>query len=117
MITIANALTFTTGGVLGYLIRTLVDHRLARSRSTEAINITEYSKAANALRTELIKHRLYMLEIIDMYVFGDDIGFNIADAEIAKNLFEVFLKKSTRTRFNDAWHNFMCPIKKNTGKR
>jgi hypothetical protein len=106
MITIVNVLTFTTGGVLGYLLRTLIDHRLARSRSIEAIQITEFNKTAATFRDTLIEHKVFLQDLVSQDIYADHIGFNITDIELAKNAFEFYLSNEIRPAFNKAWDNY-----------
>ncbi|BBA70043.1 hypothetical protein YM18_1508 [Geobacter sulfurreducens] len=51
-ISIDNVVIFSVGGILGYLARTLIDHRLAKSRTNEDRTIREFNDAAAKFRNE-----------------------------------------------------------------
>ncbi len=44
----------TVGGVLGYLIRTVIEHRLAIDRIKENIKLTELNKASSKFRSSIL---------------------------------------------------------------
>jgi len=60
MITLSNALTFTTGGMLGVLLGYFIEHQLARSRSIEAIRIVEFNKAAAAFYSSFLDEIIFL---------------------------------------------------------
>lgn len=53
-ISIDNVAVFSAGGILGYLVRTFIDHRLAKSRTEEDRKIREFYQAAAAFRSRVL---------------------------------------------------------------
>lgn len=103
MITIANVLTFTTGGVLGYLLRTLIDHRLARSRSIEAIQIAEFNKAAAAFRSAFTNEIRELSDSNNAFVIQDIVSKSYISHANAFINFKPYLSASRTIEFQKAW--------------
>lgn len=53
-ISIDNVAIFSAGGILGYLARTFIDHRLAKSRTEENRKIKEFNQAAATFRSKVL---------------------------------------------------------------
>ncbi len=114
MITIVNALTFTTGSVLGILIGYLIEHNLARSRGIEAIRIVEFNKGAAEFRAAFVDY-IYKLRHTKNMSDADQGWFDMRgihtetverDHEKAKIRFEPFIAKSDRMGFDAAWEKY-----------
>ena len=110
MITFANTLTFTSGGVLGILIGYFIEHQLARSRSIEAIRITEFNKGAAVFRAAFVdtvfllrRHKEGASGLIRK-IISDTV---LVDQEKAKILFEPFLDKTVLGDFGMAWDAYV----------
>lgn len=108
MVTVVNALTFTTGGVLGYLIRIIIEHRLARSRSIESLKLVEFNKAAANFRSAfddvLVLLRKNFREDSQTMMIDKIITPEVLDRQDkARIQFEPFLDKSSLKGFSDAW--------------
>ena len=59
-------ISFTVlGGILGYFIRILIEHRLAIDRIKENIKITEFNKAAALFREAFVMEIFLLRENID----------------------------------------------------
>lgn len=106
MITIVNALTFTTGGVLGYLLRTLIEHKLARSRGLETIRISDFNKTAAVFRDALLEHKVFLQDLLTNKIYASHVPFTISDIELAKSAFEFYLTDSVRPAFNETWGKY-----------
>ncbi len=127
MITVINALTFTTGSVLGILIGYFIEHQLARSRSIEAIRIVEFNKAAAAFYVSFLDD-VYLLNHTDpkrisiALLERAEVNKRLERENIdmvhekAKIMFEPFIAKSDLAGFNAAWsayHNWPQHYAKN----
>jgi len=97
------------GGVLGYLLKTQIDHRLAISRNYEVIRVSEFNKAAATFRAAFVDE-IYTLRRSEKY--GEKDPLNIltepifAGHEKAKIMFEPFLSNTDLSAFNIAWDNY-----------
>lgn len=56
-INIDDVVVFSTGGAVGYLTRTLIDHRLAKSRDKESRNTKDFNEAADIMADVMRKER------------------------------------------------------------
>ena len=96
------------GGVLGYLLKTQIDHRLAITRNYDVIRTTEFNKAAATFRAAFVE-AIYTLRRSAKY--GNKTPANIliepifAEHEKAKIMFEPFLQADLQG-FNTAWDNY-----------
>ncbi|MEK6742655.1 MAG: hypothetical protein AABZ15_03545 [Nitrospirota bacterium] len=102
------------GGIVVYFARTLFEHRLAISRSIEAIRITEFNKAAADFRTAFVDY-IYTLRHTKSMTDADAGWFNMReihtetierDHEKAKIRFEPFIDASARASFDAAWEKY-----------
>jgi len=53
-VTIDNIVVFSLGGVAGYLVRTLIDHFLAKSRTREDREAKRFEDAATSFRSKVL---------------------------------------------------------------
>jgi hypothetical protein len=53
-ITIDTVVTFSLGGIVGYLVRTLIDHFLAKSRSAEDREAKRFDEAVTTFRRSIL---------------------------------------------------------------
>src|SRR5574341_223647 len=107
MITIENILTFTTGGVLGYLLRIFIEHRLSRSRSLEILHITEFNKAAREFRAK-VNESLALFQRREENWNGNNRNFRAASnfvhiIDLAVKDFAQFLTEESKTGFINKW--------------
>lgn len=97
------------GGVLGYLLKTQIDHRLAIARNYENLRATEFNKASAAFRSAFVDE-IYALRHIVKYGGKDPKNVLIEPAfikhEKAKIMFEPFLSVSNLEGFNAAWDKY-----------
>lgn len=97
---------FSIGGVLGYLLKTLIENKMARDRDTQNRNITIFNNAAKEF-SDIIHIELkdiYPIPVnwphnIDMY-FRE--RFPILQSAIDK--FSGHLSKREKENFDMAWH-------------
>lgn len=118
MITIVDAVTFSVGGVLGYLLRAVIDHRLARSRTIEAMQIADLNKAALDFHAAFApavaqinlakKHsRFDVSPALDLEkVLGDSL---IEQATVIEK-FRDFVPESQKTKYQEAWENYRIEV-------
>ena len=109
MIDITNILTFSTGGILGFLVGHYIDHLLARSRNWETIQITEFNKGAATFRAAFVNELFALRKNAQT---GEQFLHSIITDEIfiahekAKILFEPFLTDNDLASFNTTWENY-----------
>jgi hypothetical protein len=53
-VTIDNVVVFSLGGIAGYLVRTIIDHFLAKSRTREDREAKRFDDAATTFRTKVL---------------------------------------------------------------
>ncbi len=99
----------TVGGILGYLLKTQIDHRLAIARNYEVITINEFNKAAAVFRAEFV-NEIFMLR--KNIVSGDEFVSRIITDETfirhekARIIFEPFINISDLSGFSTAWEKY-----------
>jgi hypothetical protein len=98
--------SFSIGAVAGGVVIGLFNHFLSKSRSIEAIRITEFNKGAAAFRAAFVdiifllrRHKEGASGLIPK-IISDGV---IVNHEKAKILFEPFVEKSDIPGFNSAW--------------
>ena len=118
MITIVDAVTFSAGGVLGYLIRAFIDHRLARSRTIEAMHIADLNKAVLAFHDAFApvvaqinlakKHSRFDVSPAPNLekVLGDSL---IEQATVIEK-FRIFVPESKRAEYQKAWEEYRSEV-------
>jgi len=110
MITIDLAISFSIGGVVGFIIREIIGDRLARSRARETIRITEFNKAATKLREAFMPVRM-ALNPAQFAVKEDLAAFlnsHFNDMRVAVLEFFDVLDTKTKTDFLKAWYEYYC---------
>lgn len=109
MITFDTVLTLSIGGIVGYIVREVIGHKLAITRTLETIKITEFNKAAAEFRIAFVDV-VFILRKSER--FGGHDTRNILNEtaltvhEKAKIRFEPFLSSSALESFNIAWNNY-----------
>jgi hypothetical protein len=102
--------SLSLGVVAGGLIVGFANHFLSKSRSIEAIRITEFNKGASVFRAAFVDIIYSLRQNSEM---GSELIAKIITPEIllahekAKILFEPFLNKSELQGFNMAWENYV----------
>ena len=97
------------GGIIGYIMRTLVEHHLAIERNKENIKIIEFNKGASAFRAAFVDAIVHLQENINT---GNKMVDHIIEPNVvithekAKILFEPFLSDSDLQDFNSVWENY-----------
>jgi len=106
---ISEVVIFSAGGIVGYLGRQLLEHKLAIIRNFQTIKTTEFNKAAATFRAAFVD-AIYTLRRSAKY--GNKTPGNIliesvfAEHEKAKIMFEPFLYGADLQGFNSAWDNY-----------
>lgn len=97
------------GGILTYLIKTQIEHRLAIVRNYDILKSTEFNKAAASFRMAFID-AIYALrsnirsgEIHPGNILNESV---VVAHEKAKIMFEPFIPTSDLESFNAAWQQY-----------
>jgi hypothetical protein len=110
MITFDLAISFSVGGVLGYIAREIIGDRLARSRTLEAIRITDFNKAATKLREAFLPVRMALNPA--QFALKEDLAVflngHFHDMRVAVLEFSDILDVKTKTDFLQAWYEYYC---------
>ena len=114
MITIDSVVTFSLGGIIGFIASELIKDRLARIRGIEAIRIVEFNKGAAEFRAAFVDYIYDIRHSAPNDEFGmgfsgmKEIHTNTVerDHEKAKIRFEPFLDKSDLAGFNASWEKY-----------
>jgi hypothetical protein len=87
--------TFSLGGIVGYLIRTLIDHFLAKSRATEDREAKSFSDAATTFRNKVLGELQGIYPIPPVWQPQDypRFGQSIPKVETAAAEFRPFVKR------------------------
>lgn len=103
MLEFNDVIVFSAGAILGYLVKTLIDHFLSKSRVTEDREIKGFNDAAESFR-EVFIPTMKALEtdqsdrlILNQY-------FDLHDE--ARRRFEIYLKGSKLEGFREAWAQY-----------
>ncbi len=97
------------GGVLGYLLKTQIDHRLAIARNNELVRVTDFNKAASIFRAAFVKEIFLLRANI---ISGNEVVHKIITKEAmirhekAKIIFEPFVATRKNVNFNAAWDKY-----------
>jgi hypothetical protein len=114
MVAIDSVVTFSLGGIVGFVVSELIKDRLARIRGIEAIRIVEFNKAAAEFRAAFVDY-IYTLRHTKSMTEHDEGWFNMRgihtdtverDHEKAKIRFEPFINKSDQAGFDAAWEKY-----------
>jgi hypothetical protein len=110
MIAIDLAISFSIGGVLGFIIREIIGDRLARSRTLEAIRITDFNKAATKLREAFLPVRMALNPA--QFALKEDLAVflngHFDDMRGAVLEFSDVLNTKTKADFLQAWCEYYC---------
>lgn len=107
-IEINTVIIFSAGGVIGFLVRTFIDHFLAKSRDKESIAIKEFNIAAEKFRN------VFYTELEGLYptpINWDKYNINInaflhskfTKLDRAVDEFRRYLPEGERTAFTNTW--------------
>ena len=106
-----NVVVFSSGAVLGYLIKALIDHYLSKSRATEERQINDFNEAADSFREAFIPvlkeletdqtDRLILKQFFDQH-------------DEARRRFENFLNGSKLQSFRKAREQYRDHCKERT---
>ncbi len=114
MLTIDSVITFSFGGIVGFIVSELIKDRLARIRGLEAIRIVEFNKSAAEFRASFID-LIHILRNAKPMKTGDECFSTIRQFrtievnnahEKAKIRFEPFIDKPDLPGFNAAWDDY-----------
>lgn len=97
------------GGILGYLLKTQIDHRLAIARNYETIRATEFNKAAAIFRAAFVD-AVFALQR-SVRCGGKDANNILIEPVItahekAKIMFEPYLPSTSIGSFNAVWNEY-----------
>jgi hypothetical protein len=110
MITIDLAISFSIGGVVGFIVREIVGDRLARSRTLEAIRITEFNKTATKLREAFLPVRMALNPA--QFALKEDLAVflesHFQDLRRAVLEFSDVLDAKSKTAFLETWYEYYC---------
>jgi hypothetical protein len=111
MFELNNVAVFSSGAILGYLIKTLIDHFLYKSRTAEDRQINDFNDAADSFREAFIPvlkeletdqtDRLVLQQFFDQH-------------DEARRRFEDFLNGSRLQSFREAWKQYKDHCKERT---
>lgn len=107
MININNMLFISLGGVLGYFVRVLVEHYLAKSRTREDRKEVQHQNAVNAFRQTLITELsgLYPEFTIAVNTVGPQLAKAIPKIQIAVSLFSFTLDDQNAKELQEAFNS------------
>ena len=109
MITIYNTITFTIGGILGYLLKTQIDHLLAIARIRENIRVTEFNKSASifyASFVDVIVRLRRNTQTAEFHYTNIPTSADLIEHEKAKIIFEPYIVTGKLEGFNMAWDKY-----------
>ncbi len=94
-ITIDNVVVFSLGGIAGYLIRTLIDHFLAKSRTKEDREAKRFDDAATVFRSKVLTalEGIYPVNIVWQLQDYSHFRESINKVETAAAEFRYFVKR------------------------
>ncbi len=114
MITIVNALTFTTGGVLGYFIRAQIEHRLALSRIISGIKITNEKNSiasfraafAPALALIYLTKKKRSIDVTTLPNIEKFLSDALLTHATAVELFRIHVPDNKKAQYETAWEAY-----------
>ena len=92
------------GGVLGYLLKTQIDHRLAISRIYETARVSEYNKAVSEFRGAFAPAIVKFKITADFNQINDMLREELIPQGIAIERFRPFVKD--KEAYQEAWENY-----------
>jgi hypothetical protein len=110
MITIDLAISFSIGGIIGFILKEIIGHHLARARALEAIHISEFNKIALKLREGFLPVLLALNPA--QFVIKEELPVfldrSFHDLKGIVTEFANYLKGEAQTRFLQAWYEYHC---------
>jgi hypothetical protein len=104
------------GGILGYLLKTQIDHRLAITRIHETIRVTEIAKAIASFRAAFAPSLafIYLAKNHGSTHEAPDVdGFlrnTLPELAAAVELFRPFVPKRNSTAYQEAWERYRYEV-------
>lgn len=104
------------GGILGYLIRVFIEHRLAIDRIKENIKITEFNKAAASIRAAFAPSLsiLYLAKKHGSTHEAPNLDKHLKDAMLEQSsaieIFRPYVEKHDRDSFQKAWEDYRYEV-------
>ena len=113
MITIEKTIVFSLGAIVGFLVRSLIDHLLAKSRTEEDRRIKGFNDAATKFRSTIIN------ELVGLYPIPIDWPRDVAGRlnatfpkiQAAVEEFKPFVPTGEVKAFNKAWLQYYTHCK------
>lgn len=103
IIEIKNVISFSAGAVLGYLIKTFIDHFLSKKRMTVDRRLSEFNAAARAFQEAFIPAiRALEEDGNDRFILNEFIESH----DEARRRFEPYLKGADLVDFQQAWRRY-----------
>lgn len=99
------------GGVLGFLLKAQIDHRLAISRIHETARVSEYNKAVSEFRAAFAPAIFKFKITADFNQINDMLREELVLQGIAIEKFRPFVKD--KEAYQDAWENYHLSHKRN----
>lgn len=101
-----DAIVFCAGGVVGFLCRQFIEHRLAISRNMQVIKVTEFNKAAVEFQCAVLeaKQRLRDDPKADWHSILNSTV--LLEHERAALRFKTFLTVKERAAFDKDWNAY-----------
>lgn len=117
---IVEFITFFTGtsigGVLGYLLKTQIDHRLAISRIYETARVAEFNKAAASFRAAFAPSLAFIYlakkhgsthEVPDVDAF---LRKTLLELAAAIEVFRPFISNNRGVAYQEAWEKYRFEV-------
>jgi hypothetical protein len=104
------------GGVLGYLLKAQIDHRLAIARIYKTAKVTEFNKAVASVRAAFAPSLAFIYlakkhgsthEVPDVDAF---LKKSLPELAAAIEIFRPFIPKSGRTAYQQAWEKYRYEV-------
>lgn len=104
------------GGVLGYLLKSQIDHRLAIARIYETARVTEFNKAVASIRAAFAPSLAFIYlakkhgsthEVPDVDAFLKNA---LPELAAAIEIFRPFVPKSESTVYQEAWEKYRYEV-------
>ncbi|MBM9617032.1 hypothetical protein JWJ90_22505 [Desulfobulbus rhabdoformis] len=106
---ISGAIGLSVGGVLGFLCRAIVEHRLAIDRIKENIRLTEFNKSASEFRCSFTDEIRIVEESTIETDFSDIFNKGYVRHYNAIIRFQAYLSERDRAEIKKAWDNHCYP--------
>jgi hypothetical protein len=96
----------TVGGVLGYLVRVYIEHRLAIDRIKENIRITEFNKAVGEFRAAFAPAIAKFVLLSDANAINQMLREELIPQSVAIEKFRPFVPSDKKEAYQEAWENY-----------